>query len=214
MLEYLFQNPTFFIGWVIALVSGITIHEFAHAWSAYKLGDPTAKSEGRVTLNPLAHLDPLGTLMLFLAGFGWGKPVPINPYQIKYGKWGQLLSALAGPFSNLLLATFVAMIVRVLILADVTVPLLVFQFLQAIIELNLILAIFNLIPIPPLDGSKLLIAIAPKAFEEMMAEIERVGPFVLLGIIILSTVLGIPLISKLVLTPTEAIEHFLIFWPY
>jgi len=214
MLEYLFSNPTFFIGWIIALVIGISVHEFAHAWSSDKLGDSTAKLEGRVTLNPLAHLDPLGTIMLFLVGFGWGKPVPVNPYNIRYGKWGNLLTALAGPFSNLLVATFVGLVIRLLILFNLPLSQLVFQFLEAIIALNLILAIFNLIPIPPLDGSKILVAIAPKAFENIMVEIERVGPFVLLGIILLSTFMNIPLFGRIILPVADAIEHFLIFWPH
>ncbi len=213
MLEYLFSNPTFFIGWVVALVVGISVHEFAHAFSAYKLGDITAKLEGRITLNPLAHLDPLGTIMLFLVGFGWGKPVPINPYNIRYGKWGNLLTALSGPFSNLIVATIFGLTIRLLILINLPLPLLIFQFLQAIIALNLILAIFNLIPIPPLDGSKILVAIAPRSFENIMIEIERVGPFVLLGIIILSTVMNIPLFGRIILPVANAIEHFLIFWP-
>jgi len=213
MLEYLFSNPTFFIGWVVALVVGISVHEFAHAFSAYKLGDITAKLEGRITLNPLAHLDPLGTIMLFLVGFGWGKPVPINPYNIRYGKWGNLLTALSGPFSNLIVATIFGLTIRLLILINLPLPLLIFQFLQAIIALNLILAIFNLIPIPPLDGSKILVAIAPRSFENIMIEIERVGPLVLLGIIILSTVMNIPLFGRIILPVANAIEHFLIFWP-
>jgi len=213
MLQYLFANPLFFIGWLIALVIGITIHEFAHAYTAYRLGDSTAKMAGRVTFNPIAHMDPLGTLMLFLAGFGWGKPVPVNPFQLRHGRWGQVLVSLSGPLSNVITAAVFALPLRILIIANVETPAIVVQVLQAIIELNLILAIFNLIPIPPLDGSKILTASAPRAFAGIMTEIERIGPFVLLGIIILTIVMNIPLFSRIILPLVGKIEYFFIFWP-
>lgn len=213
MLQYLFANPLFFIGWLIALVIGITIHEFAHAYTAYRLGDSTAKMAGRVTFNPIAHMDPLGTLMLFLAGFGWGKPVPVNPFQLRHGRWGQVLVSLSGPLSNIIAAAIFALPLRILITANVETPAIVVQVLQAIIELNLILAIFNLIPIPPLDGSRILTALAPRAFSGIMAEIERIGPFVLLGIIVLTIVMNIPLFSRIILPLVSKIEYFFVFWP-
>ncbi|TES96588.1 site-2 protease family protein [Patescibacteria group bacterium] len=213
MLQYLFANPLFFIGWLIALVIGITIHEFAHAYTAYRLGDSTAKMAGRVTFNPIAHMDPLGTLMLFLAGFGWGKPVPVNPFQLRHGRWGQVLVSLSGPLSNVIAAAIFALPLRILITANVETPAIVIQVLQAIIELNLILAIFNLIPIPPLDGSRILTALAPRAFSGVMAEIERIGPFVLLGIIVLTIVMNIPLFSRIILPLVSKIEYFFVFWP-
>jgi len=213
MLQYLFANPLFFIGWLIALVIGITIHEFAHAYTAYRMGDSTAKMAGRVTFNPIAHMDPLGTLMLFLAGFGWGKPVPVNPFQLRHGRWGQVLVSLSGPLSNIIAAAIFALPLRILITANVETPAIVIQVLQAIIELNLILAIFNLIPIPPLDGSRILTALAPRAFSGIMAEIERIGPFVLLGIIVLTIVMNIPLFSRIILPLVSKIEYFFVFWP-
>lgn len=213
MLQYLFANPLFFIGWLIALVIGITIHEFAHAYTAYRMGDSTAKMAGRVTFNPIAHMDPMGTLMLFLAGFGWGKPVPVNPFQLRHGRWGQVLVSLSGPLSNIIAAAIFALPLRILITANVETPAIVVQVLQAIIELNLILAIFNLIPIPPLDGSRILTALAPRAFSGIMAEIERIGPFVLLGIIVLTIVMNIPLFSRIILPLVSKIEYFFVFWP-
>lgn len=213
MLQYLFANPLFFIGWLIALVIGITIHEFAHAYTAYRMGDSTAKMAGRVTFNPIAHMDPMGTLMLFLAGFGWGKPVPVNPFQLRHGRWGQVLVSLSGPLSNIIAAAIFALPLRILITANVETPAIVIQVLQAIIELNLILAIFNLIPIPPLDGSRILTALAPRAFSGIMAEIERIGPFVLLGIIVLTIVMNIPLFSRIILPLVSKIEYFFVFWP-
>ncbi|MFC1651896.1 site-2 protease family protein [Patescibacteria group bacterium] len=213
MLQYLFANPIFFVGWLIALVIGITIHEFAHAYTAYRLGDSTAKMAGRVTFNPIAHMDPFGTLMLFLAGFGWGKPVPVNPFQLRHGRWGEILVSFSGPLSNIIAAFIFALPLRVMAMAEISVPSIMIQVLQAIIELNLILAIFNLIPIPPLDGSKILTALAPKAFSGVMDEIQRIGPFVLLGIIILTIVLNIPLFSSIILPLVGKIEHLFIFWP-
>lgn len=136
-----FLNST--INSVIALIIAITIHEFSHAWAADRLGDPTPRSRGRLTLNPLAHLDPIGTLMLFIAHFGWGKPVPIDPYNLRHPKRDYLYIALAGPISNILLAIFVTLLSKIFFI-----PL----FLYLII-INLSLAIFNLLPFHPLDGS-------------------------------------------------------------
>ena len=128
---------------VIALIVAITIHEFSHAWAADRLGDPTPRSKGRLTLNPLAHLDPVGTLMLFIAHFGWGKPVPIDPYNLRHPKRDYLYIALAGPISNIILAILIALLSKIFFI-----PL----FLYLII-INLSLAIFNLLPFHPLDGS-------------------------------------------------------------
>lgn len=136
-----FLNST--INSVIALIVAITIHEFSHAWAADRLGDPTPRSKGRLTLNPLAHLDPVGTLMLFIAHFGWGKPVPIDPYNLRHPKRDYLYIALAGPISNIILAILIALLSKIFFI-----PL----FLYLII-INLSLAIFNLLPFHPLDGS-------------------------------------------------------------
>jgi len=136
-----FLNST--INSVIALIVAITIHEFSNAWAADRLGDPTPRSKGRLTLNPLAHLDPIGTLMLFIAHFGWGKPVPIDPYNLRHPKRDYLYIALAGPISNIILAILIALLSKIFFI-----PL----FLYLII-INLSLAIFNLLPFHPLDGS-------------------------------------------------------------
>lgn len=135
----------------LALIIAITIHEFAHAYVADRLGDPTPRSHGRLTLNPLKHLDPLGTLMLFIAHFGWGRPVPIDPYNFRSPRRDELLVALAGPGSNLLLAVILSLLLRVF-------PL---YFLNILIIINVSLAIFNLLPIPPLDGSNILLNLLP-----------------------------------------------------
>ncbi len=149
LLLNLLQEPLVLIAFVVALVVGIPVHEFAHAWTAQLLGDPTAKYQGRVSLNPFAHLDPLGTILLFVAGFGWGKPVPVNPQYFARPALDELLVALAGPASNFLIAVVLALLVRFLPTEVITVV------VMAVIQINLYLMVFNLVPIPPLDGSKI-----------------------------------------------------------
>lgn len=160
MLTYLFTNPLFFVVWALSMLTAITIHEFAHAWMAVRLGDPTPKLQGRLTLNPLAHLDPMGTLLLLLIRFGWGKPVQFDAYNLQNPRRDTAIISLAGPVSNLLLATVLSIILRV-----VSQPFSPFFFLSHFIPpfiyLNIILAIFNLIPIHPLDGGKILVGLLP-----------------------------------------------------
>ncbi len=160
MISTLFTNPAQFIIWLIALIIAIDIHEFAHAYAATYLGDPTPKLQGRLTLNPLAHLDPLGTLMLLIVRFGWGKPVQFDPYNLQNPRRDAAIISLAGPASNLLLASFLSLILNFLV---PTTPLLLFfsSVLPPIIFLNIILAVFNLLPIHPLDGGKILVGILP-----------------------------------------------------
>jgi len=149
-----------FLIWGISLVIAVTIHESSHAFVADKLGDPTASLEGRVTLNPLKHLDPIGTLMLILFRFGWGKPVPFDPFNLQHPKRDSALISLAGPASNLIFATLLSIIAKAAglpILSLISIPLII---------MNINLAIFNLIPIPPLDGSKILYGILPISWAE------------------------------------------------
>src|SRR5260221_8620525 len=162
----LFTNPVVYLLYFAALLICLTIHEFAHAFVADRLGDPTAKLAGRVTLNPLAHLDPIGTVAMILFRFGWGKPVPFDPYNLKNPKTDSALIALAGPVSNLLLALLLSLVLRFAPLGDGIIA----AFLYAIITINVGLAIFNFIPIHPLDGGKILIGLAPK---DVAAEWDR-----------------------------------------
>lgn len=164
--------------YIITLVIVITIHEFCHAWIGHLLGDVTASREGRLTLNPIAHIDPFLTLVLplglILMGspvvFGAAKPVPFNPYAVRYGKWGAALVALAGPASNFLMAAFVALFVRFLPLSYMAE-----RFLIIFVTVNIGFFVFNMIPFPPLDGSRLLYAVAPRPLADLMDQIERFG---------------------------------------
>lgn len=151
------QNPIIFIGFIAGILSAITIHESAHAWVAYKLGDPTAKLEGRISANPFRHLDLYGTILLLLAGFGWGKPVPVNLSNLD-SKWDEVKIAYAGALSNLLLAFFLALIIKFKLISPFSD---IGQVILIIIQINLVLMLFNIIPIPPLDGSKILKIILP-----------------------------------------------------
>lgn len=151
-----------FLYLIASLVIVITIHEFSHAWTAFKLGDPTAKFEGRVSLNPLKHLDPIGTLMMFLVHIGWGKPVPVNPKYFKNRTRDEALTALAGPLSNLILALVIAIPIKYY--GDRMLDQ-VFLFLNILMDISIILFAFNMLPFPPLDGSKFLGWLVPRKYK-------------------------------------------------
>ncbi|MDO8513144.1 MAG: site-2 protease family protein [bacterium] len=175
---------SFTIVLIAIILLSFSVHELSHAWMANRLGDPTARLEGRISLNPLAHWDPIGTTMLVilillkLPAFGWGKPVPINDRNFRNPNRDLLLSSLSGPISNILLAIFFGIIVRIFI-PETNI---FYQILILAITINIYLAIFNLIPLPPLDGSQILRAVAPPRTYEI---IEANSMFFLIGLIIL-----------------------------
>lgn len=180
MIALLFQNPIEFFIAFGGLVISLTLHEFAHAWVADHLGDPTPRIQGRVTLNPAAHLDPLGTIALLLIRFGWGKPVEIDPFNFKNPLRDSAIVAIAGPAVNLILAAGLAIVLRTLQLPDFLAMALV-----QISVINVVLAIFNLVPVHPLDGSKILVAALPQqAAIEYEHFMHRYGTFVLLCLLI------------------------------
>lgn len=195
LLSLLFQEPLVFFVIVAALVFTLSIHEFFHAWVARLLGDRTAEREGRLTINPLAHLDPFGFLLILVAGFGYAKPVPYNPYNLKYPVWGPALVAAAGPGSNLVFGFLFAF------LYGIAFPLLggdnlLVAALWFLGRINFALMLFNLIPLPPLDGSKaLLSALAAPQYQGVRYWLETQGPFLLLGVILLDAVLGLGIFS-------------------
>ena len=180
-----------------AILIALTFHEYAHGKVAYFLGDPTPRNQGRLTLNPLAHLDILGTLLLIVAGFGWAKPVQINPFYFQMDRRkGMMLVGLAGPLMNLVLGYLAAVLLNILLrmnLGGVWLQ----TFLNLLVGYNVVLAVFNLIPVPPLDGSRVLAGILPPEGAEAVYRLESYGTLILLLLIatgIISHILG-PLVD-------------------
>jgi Zn-dependent protease len=185
------------------ILLALTFHEYAHAYVANRLGDDTAKQSGRLSLNPLRHLDPLGTIMIFLVHFGWAKPVPVNPYRLKNPKKDMLWISAAGPCANMILALASGVLLRLLVAtageADrhSFMGLLTYVVFMSL-QINLALAIFNILPIAPLDGSKILSGLLPAGFEKMLYFMERYGPFILLGLIIFGSATGVSVLGGII----------------
>jgi Zn-dependent protease len=173
------MDTTNLIYLIISFAIAISVHESAHALAAYWLGDPTAKKLGRITLNPLRHLDPMGTILIFFVGFGWGKPVPVDSRYFKDPKRDNAIVSFAGPLSNIALA-----LMGFLFIKYWAFPESIFHFFELFISLNLILAVFNLIPIPPLDGSNVLEAFLPKSLHGFWEGVKENGPFLLLALLL------------------------------
>ena len=195
------------------ILFALTFHEFAHAWSAKKLGDPTAENMGRLSLNPLVHLDPTGTIMIFITvmsgfGIGWAKPVPVDPQNLRNPRQDMLWIALAGPVSNLILAFVFTAIFTSLTPAEGLTNLFR-QMLLIGISINLILAIFNMIPIPPLDGSKILMGLLPEEQARQYSQVEMYGPMLLIGLIVADQMLGLGIIRAWISIPMNFIGQFL-----
>lgn len=189
-------NPDYWIMVLLALpgmLAGLTFHEYAHAWVANKMGDETAKMMGRLTLNPLRHLNIIGTLAIVLFGFGWAKPVPISPDNFKNRKRGIILVSFAGPLSNLILAVAFTILARLANLLPGENSSFI-AYIQTILGLavfyNLVLAFFNLIPVPPLDGSQILFSLIPIRNVKVVFWLQRYG-FIILLVLIVSGLLGI-----------------------
>lgn len=176
----LFENPGGFFLLMIPLLYSVIIHEVAHAWVAEKMGDATARWLGRITLNPIKHLDPIGTLMLFLFGFGWAKPVPVNFSNLRDYRKGMILVSAAGIGANIIMAFLALLIIRMEIFSAWGVmP----DILTVFARVNIILASFNLIPIPPLDGSKILMGFVPDRMRYGLMQLEPYGMFIIIGLL-------------------------------
>ena len=182
LIQLLFRDPTAFVLLAVPLLYSIIIHELAHGWVASRMGDMTAKWMGRLTLNPLRHLDPIGTLMLFIFGFGWAKPVPVNIGNMRNQRLGLVLTSAAGITANFIVA-FLSILLLRLLRPDPSST--VATVLQVMAYINIILAAFNLIPIPPLDGSKILMGFVPSRIQELMARLEPFGFFIIIGLLYL-----------------------------
>lgn len=180
-------DPAVQVVLIPVIIFALSFHEFAHGWTANRFGDQTAKMNGRLTLNPMAHLDVFGSLALYFMGFGWAKPVPVNPRNLNNPKHDLLWIALAGPVSNLLLALISGILLSVLLGTGIISghSNLVIVLVMSL-QINLVLAIFNFLPIPPLDGSKILEGLVPYKYHNQVAKFEYYGPRVLIGLIVLS----------------------------
>ncbi|MEW6569056.1 MAG: site-2 protease family protein [Chloroflexota bacterium] len=199
---------------LVTLVVALTVHEFAHAWTADQLGDDTPRFSGRLTLNPLAHLDPIGSLMLIIAGFGWAKPVPVNPYALqRRTPAGLMLVSAAGPLANLLLAIIAAVPFRAGLLqaglVDTALDVWIVRFLQEFILINLILLFFNLIPLAPLDGEKVAEYLLPPRGQEVLHRLRPYGPLILMALILLGGFGSLDLLGLLVHTPAAKVYGLL-----
>ncbi|MDH7571726.1 MAG: site-2 protease family protein [Armatimonadota bacterium] len=207
LVDQLFSRPAHVWAYLgLLLLVAIPVHEFAHAIVARWSGDPTPDRQGRVTIDPLKHLDPLGTLLIILGVFGWGRPVPVNPANFRSPRWGLVLVSAAGPAANILLAALVGIVGFRLGLLD-GVGMGYRAMAQGFIWMNLGLAFFNLIPVPPLDGSKVLLGLLPAGSALRLARYyDRFGLLLLLLLLITGSV------GRLVIPPVEAAMRVLVGW--
>src|SRR3990172_3001765 len=208
------RDQKVFLALVIAFVVAISIHEACHALAATRLGDPTPRLQGRLTLNPLRHLDPIGTLLLVVAGFGWGRPVMINPLNLKYGvRRGMAVVSAAGPASNLAMAGVLGPLVRQ-IAGDEQGLLFGGEFLTVLllltIQINIVLAVFNLIPIPPLDGFCVLYGIVGPETAMRLDPLRRYGPLILIGVVFLGPMVWLNLFYSVLLPPVEFLHNLIV----
>jgi len=209
-------SPENFILRIPAILIALTVHEYAHGWVAYLLGDKTAYNAGRLTLNPVAHLDVIGSIMLLFGPFGWAKPVPVDPRYFKNQKKGIVLVSLAGPVSNVLLALLFGYALRIITSGNAALvsPYLV-RFLTMTILINIGISFFNLLPVPPLDGSKILLGMLPDRAIPGYIEKSRHIPTIFMIMIVAEWGLHIPILSTIInplFKPYLALIQFLIFW--
>ena len=208
----IFSNtePQIIVLLIPALVFSLSFHEFAHAWMAYRLGDRTAAQMGRLTLNPISHLDPVGSIALLLMGFGWAKPVPVDSRYLKNPKEDMVKVAAAGPISNIILAIVAALVLRLLFSTDFLTNS-IKTFFIIFMQINITLAVFNLLPVSPLDGSQILSPFLEKKFgPEIVWKMQLYGPRILFFIILFSMMTDIHIFS-FVINPIFNLFIFIFF---
>lgn len=197
---------------IICILIALSVHEWAHAFTAHKLGDPTPESMGRLTLNPLSHLDPLGAILFVIAGFGWAKPVPVNPLYFKNRRLGMVMTALAGPLSNFIMALACKIILTVwtgehslislfgiLPTSGSVATLFALRFLNYFFIINLALMAFNCIPIPPLDGSRIVEAVVPSRMLGRYMDFAQQGPYLIFAILLAERFLNVSFLSPVIM---------------
>ncbi len=202
---------------IFVLLTAFAVHEFAHAWTADRFGDPTPRNNGRLTLNPMAHLDPMGSLMLIFAGFGWAKPVPVNPYILsRRSSAAMMWVALAGPASNLMMALLASIPFQLGLVTQFGVfassgPIMpsLDKLLWEFVYINLLLALFNMIPLAPLDGEKILYYLLPISGQRVMDNIRPYGPLLLLAVVFLGPLLGFNVLGSIIGPPLTAMMSVL-----
>ena len=202
------RDPIGFLGFIIAIALGITVHEFMHAWTAHRFGDDTGRLMGRLTLDPRAHLDVFGSLLIVLIGFGYGKPVPVNEARLAPGRIGMTLVSVAGPLTNIALAAAAAIPLR--FGAAEALGGSYERILVSVVIFNCLLGVFNLLPIPPLDGSKVVYGLLPPKQAWAWRSYEQYGPFILLALLFLLPYVRIDVLGPVVIAPARAIATFLV----
>lgn len=207
-------TPSVLITRILTLVIALSLHEFAHAFLADRLGDLTPRYAGRLSLNPLRHLDPIGSLMLVLVGFGWAKPVPIDPSALKRRTpAGVMWVSLAGPFTNLVLALLAAFVLRINVLPASSISSFLpspMQFLLEFTFINLALFLFNILPLAPLDGDKVIEFLLPVPWRETFARLRPYGPMVLIALVFILPRLGVNIFAQVFYAPLNALLRLLL----
>ena len=212
MISYLFSNPLLFIIYMSSLLVAITIHEFSHAFAADYLGDPTPRLGGRLKLNPLVHIDNIGILFLLFFGFGWGKPVMFDPYNLKDPRRDGAIISIAGPGSNFILAIVLALLLKLFTVLQLNFPIIIGSFIFIpMIRMNIVLGVFNLLPIYPLDGFKIVEGILPEEKAQEWKQLQRYGMIFLL--LLIFPIGGSSMLNSIIQPIVDFISNLLISMP-